>query len=489
MRIASLWVPDFPLAALVRSFPELRERPVGVVEGSSSRDTLVAASPEAQALGVTPGMAAAQARQVDGRVEVKAVPQEVLAAANAALAEVAESFSPHLRQAQPGLVWLKVDGLEGHFGEEQVLALELWRRCFRVGLAAHVGVANSGKLATVAARTGEVVVVPAGGEAEFLAPLSVELAEPSAGCWRTLELWGVRSFGALAKLPREEVGARLGEEGLQLHRLACGEGEDFVPDPSQEALREGVWLEDAVPSLEGCLFVLHGVLSRLRERLRLRGEGFAQVRVELVLEGGGKREYRLPLLAPTDEVPALLALARLMLQAAPPGEAVEGVVVEVQGGVVRSVQGSLFGPPRPHPGLLAAALVRLSAIVGPERVGKPQLAHSHRPSAWKLVPFALTWEKREESQLPKEKPPVLRLWQPPKPAHVTVVGGKPVAVRVNGSGGVVVAWAGPYRWQGEWWGENAFDRDDYDVATADGVVWRVFYHRRERRWYVDGVYD
>jgi len=91
--------------------------------------------------------------------------------------------------------------------------------------------------------------------------------------------------------------------------------------------------------------------------------------------------------------------------------------------------------------------------------------------------------------LPAEKPPVLRLWQPPKPAQVTVVGGKPVAVRVNGSGGVVVAWAGPYRWQGEWWGEGAFDRDDYDVATADGAVWRLFYHRKEKRWYVDGVYD
>lgn len=489
MRVAGLWVPGFPLAALTRSFPELRERPLAVVGGSSFRDTVVAASPEAQALGVAPGMTAAQARQVDRRVEVKVVPQEVLAAASAALVEVAGSFSPHLRQVQPGLVWLKVDGLEGHFGEERALALELWRRCFRVGLAAHVGVANSGKLATVAARSGEVVVVAAGGEAGFLAPLSVELAAPSPGCWRTLQLWGVRTFGALAKLPREEVMARLGEEGLELHRLACGEEEDFLPDPPREELREGVWLEEAVPSLEGCLFVLHGVLSRLRERLQLRGEGFARVRVELALEGGGKREYRLPLLAPTHEVPALLALARLMLQAAPPGEAVEGVVVEVQGGVVRSVQGSLFGPPRPHPGSLAAALVRLSAIVGPEHVGQPQLANSHHPSAWKLVPFALTWEGKEESRVPAEKPPVLRLWQPPKPAHVTVVGGKPVAVRVNGSGGVVVAWSGPYRWQGEWWGENAFDRDDYDVATADGMVWRLFYHRRERRWYVDGVYD
>lgn len=489
MRVACLWVPDFPLAALCRSFPELAERPLAVAAGPSPRDTVVAASPEARALGVVPGMTAAQARQVDGRVEVKTAPEDVLAAASAALVEVAASLSPHLKRVRPGLVWLAVDGLSGHFADEQALAAELWRRCFRVGLSTHVGVANGGRLATVAARTGEIQVVPAGSEARFLAPLAVVLAEPSEPCRHTLELWGVRTFGALAQLPREEVSARLGAEGLALHRLACGEGEEFIPDPLQEELREGVWLEDPVPSLEGCLFVLHGVLSRLAQRLRLRGQGFARVVVELALEGGGRREVPLPLLAPTDEVPALVALARLVLGASPPGAAVEGLAVEVQGGVVRSLQGSLFGPPRPHPGFLAAALVRLSAIVGPDGVGQPQLEDSHRPSAFRLVPFALREEAREAPPLPAEKPPVLRLWHPPKPAQVTVVGGTPVAVRVHGGGGVVVAWAGPYRSQGAWWSESAFSRDDYDVVTADGVVWRLFYDHRVRRWFADGVYD
>ncbi|MGC8916908.1 MAG: DNA polymerase Y family protein [Thermoanaerobaculum sp.] len=489
MRVASLWVPDFPLAALLRAFPELRERPLAVAAGPSPRDPILAASPEARALGIGPGMTSAQARQVDGRVEVRTVPGEVLAAASAALVDVAASFSPHLRRLQPGLVWLRVDGLGGHFPGEEALASELWRRCLRVGLPARVGVANAGGVATVAARTGEVKVVPAGAEKAFLAPLPLALGEPSARCRRALEQWGIRTFGDLAGLPRGEVAARLGEEGVALHRLACGEGESFVPDLLQEKLREGVWLPEPVDSLEGCLFVLNGVLARVKERLSLRGEGLARVRVELALEGGGKREYTLPLLAPTGEVPAVLALARLVLGSSPPGEAVEGVAVEAEGGVVRSLQGSLFGPPQPHPGVLAAALVRLSAIVGPQRVGQAQLVPTHRPSAWRLVPFAGIPEPREEVPMRGEKPPILRLWEPPRPAQVTVVGSKPVVVRVNGSGGVVVAWAGPYRWQGEWWSEAAFSRDDYDVATADGVVWRVFYDRFQKRWYADGVYD
>ncbi|MCS7183505.1 MAG: hypothetical protein NZ869_10405, partial [Thermoanaerobaculum sp.] len=78
---------------------------------------------------------------------------------------------------------------------------------------------------------------------------------------------------------------------------------------------------------------------------------------------------------------------------------------------------------------------------------------------------------------------------PPRPARVTVAEGKPVAVRVGEQGGVVVAWAGPYRTQGAWWDENPFARDDFDVATADGVVWRVFYDRKTKRWFADGVYD
>lgn len=489
MRVAALWVPNFPLQALVRSFPELAEVPVVVAVGPRPQDGLLAVSPEAQELGVHPSMTAAQARQVAGAIQVKTLPDAIQETATGCLADVARSFSPQVKVVGPGLVWLEVGGLKGRWSEEE-LARQLWQRGFRVGLKVHVGVANGGEVATVAARMGETVVIPPGKEAEFLAPLPLGLTKLSPSCRQTLAMWGIATFGALAALPRGEVVRRLSREGLQLHRLAQGEEEGFIPDAPEEEFRESVWLEQPVVNIEACLFVLRGLFSRLRERLALRGQGFAQARVELALEDKGKREYTLPLLAPTEEVPALLALTRILLEASPPGGAVEGAVVEAQGGAVPSWQESLFAPPRPHPGSLAAALVRLAAIVGAEGVGSPELLNSHRPNAWKLIPFALSWERQPlPASQRHERRPVLRLWQPPRPAQVTMVGGKPLAVRSAEVAGLVKAWAGPYRWEGEWWTEEPFARDDYDVCLASGFTLRIFFDRQRKRWFVGGVYD
>jgi hypothetical protein len=76
----------------------------------------------------------------------------------------------------------------------------------------------------------------------------------------------------------------------------------------------------------------------------------------------------------------------------------------------------------------------------------------------------------------------------------------------------VVSAAGPWRYQGEWWAEassaplqsdcdngmagdwqasapSAYARDYYELALADGGVYRVYCDRYSMQWFVDGVYD
>jgi len=72
---------------------------------------------------------------------------------------------------------------------------------------------------------------------------------------------------------------------------------------------------------------------------------------------------------------------------------------------------------------------------------------------------------------------------------VVAIGGRPVTARLDGLGGTVVGWAGPYRSAGDWWTGDPFSRDDFDVATADGALLRVFFDRLSSRWFVDGIYD
>ncbi|OYW04764.1 MAG: hypothetical protein B7X11_02585, partial [Acidobacteria bacterium 37-65-4] len=439
MRVACLWVPEFPVQALRRSAPDLAEAPLAVAAGPSPRDVLVAVAAEAAALGVRPGMTAAQARQVAPAVLVRVAPAAAAAAADEALADVAGGFSPLLARRLPGEVVLDVGGLVPRFGSEQRIAHELLRACRRVGLEARAGVASSVGVARVAARCagslpgadcasggsfpasaggtggheavkvargaagapatcgsgpgparrGDAVVVRDGDERAFMAPLPLALLEPGPEAAAMLARWGLATAGELANLERREVGLRLGPAGVALHRLACGEETDaFVPDPIREALREGVELDDPIGALEPFLFVTSGILARLAQRLELRGEGFAGVLLELRLEGAGRREIPLALVAPTRDVPAVLALARLQLEAHPPGAPVEGVAALVTPGRVRFAQGSLFGAPMPAPGKLSTTLARLAALVGPERVGAPAVPDTHRPGAFAIAPFA-----------------------------------------------------------------------------------------------------
>ncbi len=495
MRIASLWVPDFPLQAQRRSTPELAEAPLAVAAGPLPRDEVVAISAEAAELGVRAGMTAAQARQVAPAALVRVTPEAAAAAADEALADVAGGFSPRARRHAPGEVLLDVGGLVPRFGSEQGIAHALLRACRRVGLEARVGIAASVGVTRVAARSGELVVVRAGEEQAFMAPLPLRLLEPPPDLAAMLARWGLATAGELARLPRQEVALRLGPGGVALHRLACGEETvAFVPDPLREVLREGVELEFPLGALEPFLFLTSGILSRLEQRLELRGEGFSEVLLELHLEGGGHRECRLKLVAPTREVPAVLALARLQLEASPPGAPVEGVEALVTPGRVRLAQGSLFGPAMPAPGKLSTALARLAALVGPDRMGAPAVPDTHRPGAWGVLPFAPASSQAASPQASSPEPqapasPVLRAFRPPRRAEVVAVGGRPVVARVDGTGGQVVGWAGPYRFVGDWWGDEPCAREDFDIATEDGSLLRVYFDHLERRWFADGVYD
>ena len=585
MRIACLWVPDFPLQALRRSEPELAEAPLAIAGGPLPRDPIVAASAEAAELGVRPGMTAAQARQVAPPALVRVTPPPVAAAADEALADAAAGFSPRVTRRLPGEVLLDAGGLLPRFGFEDAIAHELLRRCRRVGLESRVGIASSTGVARVAARCGrsnvgappattretnrDAVVVRAGEESVFMAPLPLELLQPAPELEAMLARWGLATAGELARLPRREVGLRLGLAGVALHRLASGEETDaFVPDPLREVLREAVALDDPLGTLEPFLFVANGILARLAQRLELRGEGFAKVLLELRLEGAGSLEYRLKLVAPVRDVPAVLALARMQLEAHPPGAPVEGVAALVTPGRVRLAQGSLFGPPLPAPGKLSTTLARLAALVGPGRVGAPAVPDTHRPGVWTLVPFRLPESmtpaeerrsrgaegkrqfessqvrrfesseaagkrEKEEGQREDEERgsegaeghnnesralglcssaplplcpsavtepgslcpvpcalrPALRAFRPPRAARVDAVNGRPVVVWVEALGGIVVGWAGPYRFVDEWWGDEPFAREDFDIATTDGSLLRVYFDRLERRWFADGVYD
>src|SRR6185369_14710293 len=106
MRFACLRVSDFPLAALLRAQPELRGDAVAVADGDGPRALLLATSPAAKRNGVAAGLTVAQAMAIESELVVRAVSSELLRGAQAALCDVAASFSPRLEDVGDGTVYL-----------------------------------------------------------------------------------------------------------------------------------------------------------------------------------------------------------------------------------------------------------------------------------------------------------------------------------------------------------------------------------------------
>ncbi len=150
----------------------------------------------------------------------------------------------------------------------------------------------------------------------------------------------------------------------------------------------------------------------------------------------------------------------------------------------RHTEASVAGsPPVPDPALRPGS-------------GRPERANASRTADSRLP--------TPDSRLPTA---ALRRFRLPVPARVLVDDGHPVSIRTERqglAGGRVRAWAGPWRTSGEWWltvpadrnaeldrlrGRSGWDRDEWDVALADGGIYRVFEDRDSGRWFVEGIVD
>jgi len=566
-RIACLLVADFPLAAIVRANPALRDRPFALTRAPADRrssngtgaprgagcaphSALSHVSSQAQSIGVRPGMTVAQARALIPDLAILNPSPAAERAAADALLDVAESISPVVEERAPGCVWLDLTGSARFYRPsdaaqnnshdthataatvtvEESLAAELVRRARRVGLEAAVGLAAGKEIARLAALCGGARVIEAGREREFLDWVPLDLLDLGLNArGDDLELMlkrlGLRRLGELARLDARAVGSR----GAELMRLARGEDSARIAmRPWAELFAESLELEYGIETLEPLAFVMRAMLAQLTERLQMRGLVAGDITLALGLADRRRDDRRVAVAAPTIEVRALLTLVTLNLEAAPPPAAVETIRLTIEPRAARPAQSDMFLPPAPAPDRLEAAIARIAALCGPHRVGHIAPADSYRPEAMRLGRFAPPPPTPPQAALPVDAPAnhnvaqiVMRTMRPALEVEVMCSRETPEFLRGANVCARVVSAAGPWRRQGEWWAIANADsdpassaaaprdadraasapaltdaaapalhaRDYYDLALADGGVYRVYCDLISGKWFIDGLYD
>jgi protein ImuB len=520
LAFACLFVPDFPVQAVIRFEASLQGMGVAILAGAAPLTRVFAANRQARELGVETGMTKAEAEAFRGVSWRWRSPSQE-ATAYAALLDCAWAISPRIedgpKRAPEGFadtVVLDLAGCEKLFGSPEKIAQDLKRVTAEVGLETNVAVAGN-PLAAVCAAQGcaGVTVIPPGEEKLQIGGLSLEALRIPFEFVETLRRWGVCTCKDFAALPEIAIVERLGQEGLHWWRLAQGANSHaLIAKNFPLNFEEHMDLESPVELLEPLLFVLNRLLEQLFARLRMHILSIREIKVALTLErkNGRRTEpalhvrtLRFPF--PARDSKLVLKLLRLDLEAHPPSKPVTGVSMLTTPARARSQQLGLFLPLSPDPERLEITLARIQKTIGEGRVGAPVLLDTHGPDCFQQKRFAMPETKEKRTAREKQITAVMRIYRPALPAKIEFREGRPIGLRCEGVRRQILAFAGPWKRKGDWWSPSAWAREEWDIEIGtlwpkdqanltetneeETALYRIYKDLRAKRWFVEGIYD
>lgn len=536
MAFSSIYVPEFSIQAVVRAEPVLRHRAIALIEGHPPLERVVARNEAAARMGIDLGMTKSQAAQFPS-IKIRQRSRIEERSTHAALLDLGWSVSPRVEDTAVDSIVVDLAGLACLFGSEETIANLLAKRASDLGLIVQVAISGNLEVALHAARGFPgITVIPPGEESKRLGPLPIQVFSPPAEILETFERWGVRTCEALAKLPLLQLSERLGQPGVQLHQWARGAGARsmILAEPTL-SFEEEMALDYALEELEPLAFLLGRLLDQLCARLTARSLGACALRLRFGLDTSSdnesspppnrnacadeKKSYEKVLTLPVAmrDSKMLLKLLRLHLQSDPPSAPIVHIFLAADPAPPRVTQEGLFLPSAPDPEKLELTIARLANVVGNSHVGAPRLIDSHRPDAFEMCRFLPPHDaprihqksiRQQMIGLEKREPlSAFRVFRPAPRVKVTLREGRPAHISFPSMHGEVAAASGPWRTSGEWWREDAWCREEWDVevrrpsiSSANVIensssvepqkgVYRIYYDVARQAWFVAGMYD
>ena len=423
------------------------------------------------------------------------------------LAEFAYGFSPIVEEVGKRTVVIDVEGCELLFGSPCQLATEVVQRAAETAISVAVA-ANPDAAIHAARHLKGITYVSPGEELTCLGEFPIErldyslvnvekkVADPIL---ETLRLWGIRTFADFAALPVAGVSERLGQEGIKLQQLAAGKTERHLqvkqPPPVFE---NAIELDHALTELEPLSFIFARLLHQLCAALNAYALSTNELRVSLQLENHTTHERKLSLPHPMRDHKVFLKLLLLDTEMHPPAAAVSAVSIACEPVKPRVLQNGLFVPLAPAPDKLELTLARLTKLVGEQNVGSPELLNTYRPDAFSMKRFTLQTRRTDNRQpaIGNQQCLGFRRYRPPLKAIVEADQGWPTQISAWGKQrsvyGKVVALAGPWRTTGDWWRDDGWARDEWDVTLerqGQQTLYRIYRELNTEHWFVEGNYD
>jgi protein ImuB len=482
-----IFLPRFRLQAALRWHEVCG--PAVVVDEATLKGIVLEINEEAAAKGVAAGMTSAQAMARDTGITIRPRSPAQEQCLNQILLETALALSPDvelscdgvsladLRRVGRGMCWQQL-------ADQQIACLRAQ------GLCALVGIAPTPDLAHLAARGAQPTAVVYDTSA-FASDLPIEALEPSEELLQILHGWGVRHVGEFLALPKGETVARLGPAAEALRRKVSGRNKrllHLVRTPPEFA--EAYDFECEIETVEPLLFLLRRFLDGLCERLRAVYRVAKSMVLCLPLENGSSHERTFCIPVPTAEVEVLFRILHTYLEDLHLAKRPIGVRLHIQATLPARDQLQLFENALRDPNRFGETLAKLKAFLGNDSVGVPGRSNTHRPDSYVLADcFDAATQPAKEPLFSCEPPRglSLRRYRPSLSTTVQMKDGCPVSMESSAVHGIIHECAGPYRLSGNWWDSERWQQEEWDVALAEGRLYRLSHH--EATWKIEGCYD
>ncbi len=496
---ACMWARQFPAQAMLRLRPELRDKPVAVIEGERPLEHIRSINRHARKLGLREGMTRAEAEMFD-ILPLRRSPVEE-STARAALLSLYSIYTPRIEerhQENHCIHVLDITGTQRLFGTPQEICRKIRATAKQLGFALQIAIsANFHTVLCIAsAASGRIIHVVEHEEASALKDLPLATLHASGEYHdefqETFKNWGLTKLGDLAALPEVELIARLGQQGRKLRQMARGEYPyHFQPMEAPFTLEEFFEFDAPVELLDSLLFVLNSMVEQVVLRAAARTFALAAIHTTLLLEGNTTHTTLIRPALPTQDRHSLLKLLQLELAAHPPPAAVLAISLRADPGPVSKVQLGLFTPQSPEPMRLEITLARISAIVGEGCVGQPCLQDSHKPDAHTTEKFEVLDKPQLTADAMLTATPALRRLRPP--LDLGVLKSRPSSLWYQNSCYRIERIYGPWTRSGEWWSADAWSSDSWDFAGRSedgGLLLGILSHDRlHHLWRLEAVYD
>jgi protein ImuB len=388
------------------------------------------------------------------------------------LLQLVYRYSPFIENSAPGICTLDLKGKR--IRNHQPWLRELLAQLRSIGLKAQAGIGANPEIALQAAKIADPILELL-QDCNLLQSLALESLAPSPFLLDILKSWGIRTLGALTRLPREEIGQRLGLEALSLWDRAAGRSAkvlQLVQPP--ETFEESIDFEECLEAVEPLLFILRRFLERLSLRMESIYLLIAELRLMLTLENGEKIGRILQIPAPTRDVDTLFGIAAQYLETLQTTAPVSSFHLEVMPSRPAGHQFDLFQGGLKDPNRFFQTLARLAALVGNEKVGIPQIIDTHQPDSLQMLMPELGWSRQNVKKSGRPKTgPGLRRYRPGIAACVELNDGRPVLMQSSLISGRIMEARGPWKLSGNWWDRTRWETKEWDVALDNGGLYRI----------------